>query len=110
MVIEKSKGEKEMRQLDISDDKPARQNIKDLKIYGDDVWVLLAKASSDNEGFMKSTKVCNCPDGCVMQVTTQQRNPDGSYSVAEALTYIPGVYISTEGETPRLESMNNGGY
>jgi len=31
--------------------------------------------------------------GCVVQVTTQQRNPDGSYAVAEALTFVPGVHI-----------------
>ena len=33
------------------------------------------------------------PTGCVVQVTTQQTNPDGSYAVAEALTFIPGVTI-----------------
>lgn len=32
--------------------------------------------------------------GCVVQVTTQQRNPDGSYVVAdEALTFVPNVRI-----------------
>jgi hypothetical protein len=42
---------------------------------------------------MKSTKVCNVENGCIVQVTTQQRNPDGSYAVAEALTYVPGMNI-----------------
>ncbi len=40
---------------------------------------------------MKSTKAMFTGTGCVVQVTTQQRNPDGSYSLAEALTYVPGV-------------------
>ena len=29
----------------------------------------------------------------VVQVTTQQRNPDGSYSIAEALTTVPNAEI-----------------
>lgn len=28
-----------------------------------------------------------------MQVTTQQRNQDGSYSVAEAITFVPEAII-----------------
>lgn len=49
---------------------------------------------------MKSTKAMQVPGGCVVQVTTQQKNPDGSYSVAEALTYVPGVKI--------VDAENNG--
>ena len=37
-----------------------------------------------------------------MQVTTQQKNPDGSYAVAEALTYVPGVHIDTESEPRKM--------
>ena len=36
-----------------------------------------------------------------MQVTTQ-KNPDGSYAVAEALTYVPGVHIDTESEPRKM--------
>ena len=43
---------------------------------------------------MKSSKAMEVSGvGCVVQVTTQQRNPDGSYAVAEALTFVPGVTI-----------------
>ena len=42
---------------------------------------------------MKSTKAMFTGDGCVVQVTTQQKNLDGTYSVAEAVTYVPGVLI-----------------
>lgn len=80
--------------LDISEVKGAKANISDLKIYGDgDTFALLCKASSDEQGWMKSTKVCNVDTGCIVQVTTQQRNPDGSYAIAEALTFVPGVQI-----------------
>ena len=42
---------------------------------------------------MKSTKAMDVGTGCVVQVTTQQRNTDLTYSIAEALTYVPGVKI-----------------
>jgi hypothetical protein len=91
------------KSLDISEVKGAKANIKDLKVYGDgDTFRLLCKASSEEEGWMKSTKVCNVPGGCVMQVTTQQKNPDGSYVVAEALTFVPGTAIDISKEPRRL--------
>ena len=55
--------------------------------------MLLSKASSESEGWMKSTKAYSIGKGCLVQVTTQQRNPNGSYSVAEALSYVPNVYV-----------------
>lgn len=82
------------KDLGITEVRGAKAHISDLKIYGDgDTFKLLCKASSEGQGWMKSTKVCNVPGGCIVQVTTQQRNPDGSYAVAEALTYVPGVGI-----------------
>ena len=76
-----------------SDVSGARQNVKDIRVVGNgDLFQLLAKASSEEEGWMKSTKAMQIGDhGCLVQVTTQQRNPDGSYSVAEALTFVPDV-------------------
>ncbi len=79
----------------------AHKNVSDLSIVGNgDMFQLLCKASSQEEGWMKSTKAMQTPNGCVVQVTTQQRNPDGSYSVAEALTFVPGVMI--------MDDENNG--
>lgn len=90
------------KQLDISEVKEAKDNISDLKVYGDgDTFRLLCKASSNEEGWMKSTKVCNVWNGCIVQVTTQQRNPDGSYSCAEALTFVPNNHIDITKE-PRV--------
>ena len=90
-----------MKTLHNSDVSGARQNVRDIKVVGDgDLFLLLAKVSSESEGWMKSTKAMEVPGGCVVQVTTQQRNPDGSYAVAEALTFVPGVIIR--------EHMNNG--
>lgn len=75
----------------------ARQNVKDIRVVGNgDMFRLLCKASSEDEGWMKSTKAMAVVGGCVVQVTTQQRNIDGTYSVAEALTYVPGVKIADD--------------
>lgn len=70
-------------------------NVPDIVFYGNgDQFRLLSKASSEDEEWMKSTKIMDCVDGCVVQVTTQQRNFDGSYSLAEALTYVPKTKYS----------------
>ena len=89
---------KTLHNSDVSD---ARQIVKDIKVVGNgDMFQLLCKASSENEGWMKSTKAMELPNGCVVQVTTQQRNPDGSYSIAEAITFVPHVCI--------VDDENNG--
>ena len=68
----------------------AKVNVKDLFVFGNgDTFKLICKASSKNEGWMKSTKAMQIDGvGCVIQVTTQQ----GS-NIAEALTFVPGVKI-----------------
>jgi hypothetical protein len=91
------------KDLGITEVRGAKANIPDLQVYGDgDTFALLCKASSEAQRWMKSTKVCNVSGGCIVQATTQQRNPDGSYAVAEALTYVPGVRIDTGAEPRKL--------
>lgn len=89
----------------------ARKNVSDLVTFGDgDTFQLICKASSQAEGWMKSTKAMQIDGvGCVVQVTTQQKNPDGSYSVAEALTFVPGVRVVPTGvaRDPALGDENN---
>jgi hypothetical protein len=90
-----------MKTLNNSDISGTRVNVPDVKVVGNgDTYRLLCKASSSNEGWMKSSKAMQVPGGCVVQVTTQQRNEDGSYAVAEALCYVPGVQIA--------DDINNG--
>lgn len=68
----------------------AKDNVKDLQIWGDgDTWKLICKASSEKEEWMKSTKAMEIDGvGCLVQVTTQQ-----DYMPAEAVTFVPGVRI-----------------
>jgi hypothetical protein len=89
---ETTMNEKTLHNSDVSS---ARKNVSDLSVFGNgDMFRLLCKASSQNEGWMKSTKAMEISGvGCVVQVTTQQRNPDGSYAIAEALTFVPKVTI-----------------
>jgi hypothetical protein len=76
----------------------ARKVVRDIEIMGDgDQFQLLCKASSKNEGWMKSTKAMEIEGvGCVVQVTTQQ----GEH-VAEALQFVPGVKIIGDGDNCR---------
>ena len=72
----------------------ATKNVKDIVFWGNgDTFKLISKASSQLEGWMKSTKAMQVGKSVVVQVTTQQRNIDGSYSVAEALTTVQNAVI-----------------
>jgi hypothetical protein len=86
-----------MKTLHNSDISGAKKNVKDIKVVGDgDMFRLLCKASSDTEGWMKSTKAMEVSNGCVVQVTTQQRNEDGTYAIAEAISFVPGVKLADD--------------
>jgi len=110
-----------MKTLNNSTAKHAKDQVKDIEFWGDgDIWKLISKASSVNEGFMKSTKAMEIVGvGCVVQVTTQQRTghnvrfltkdeliakhgethptfeqySEPVYVIAEAVTFVPGVKI-----------------
>jgi hypothetical protein len=71
----------------------ASKNVKDIVFWGNgDTFKLISKASSQNEGWMKSTKAMQIDRvGCVLQVTTQQGD-----NVAEALSFVPGVRVYEE--------------
>ncbi len=82
----------------------AKGNVKDIIFWGNgDLFKLISKASSKNEGWMKSTKAMQIDGvGCIVQVTTQQGE-----NVAEAVTFVPGVkiieYADKEGKTTSRE-------
>lgn len=100
----------ETKTTDVTNVAEAKTKISDIKVFGNgDLFQLICKASSDAQGWMKSTKAMQTPVGCVVQVTTQQKNLDQTYSVAEALTFVPGVKIMTDEGGNRylgVESLN----
>lgn len=71
----------------------AAKNVSDIKFTGNgDMAKLLCKASSEKEGWMKSTKAIEIDGyGCIVQVTTQNYA-----NVAEAVCFIPGVEIQPD--------------
>lgn len=72
---------------DLSDQSP--------EIYGDpDQFRLLFKVQTGD--LKKSTKAIQTPNGCLVQVTTERRGEGGSWVVAEALGFVPGVIIVEE--------------
>lgn len=79
---------KTLNNTNVSD---AKTSTSDLQTFGDgNLFKLLSKASSKSEGWMKSTKAMEIEkEGCLVQVTTQQGE-----QVAEALQWVPNVYIS----------------
>jgi hypothetical protein len=84
----------EAKSMQNTDANGARKNVKDIVFWGNgDSFKLISKASSEAEGWMKSTKAMQAGRDVVVQVTTKQRNPDGSYVVAEALTTVTNAKI-----------------
>ena len=72
----------------------ASKNVKDIVFWGNgDTFKLISKASSELEGWFKSTKAMQAGESVVVQVTTQQQNIDGTYSIAEALTTVTNAVI-----------------
>lgn len=87
----------EEKTLDNTSVAEAKAKVSDIKVFGNgDLFQLICKASSESQGWMKSTKAMETPHGCVVQVTTQQRNIDLTYSIAEALTFVGGVSVKED--------------
>lgn len=86
------------KSLHNTDANGTQKNVKDVQFWGNgDAWKLICKASSEDEGWMKSTKAMQIKNkGTLVQVTTQQRNPDGSYAIAESVVFVPFAEIEEE--------------
>lgn len=82
-----------MKELHNTNVAEVREKVPDVKITGNgNMFQLLCKASSKDQGWMKSCKALEIEGlGCVVQVTTQQGD-----NVAEAIVFIPGVRITDD--------------
>jgi hypothetical protein len=63
-----------------------------------DQFRLLFKAAGT--WWQKSTKAMDVGVGCVIQVSSEVLNPDGSVSVAEAVAFVPNVTIEDDASGP----------
>ena len=79
--------------LDVISIADAQSKVSDIKVVGNgDMFQLLCKASSKEQGWMKSTKAMYVEYiGCVVQTSTQQGD-----NVAESITFVPGVKIAED--------------
>jgi len=86
------KGDKmEAKTLNVTDMKTLEDNVPDVEVHGDPGrWVCICKASSQKQGWMKSTKVLELfgQHGCLVQVSTQQKD-----SVAESVCFAPNTVL-----------------
>ena len=76
-----------------------KDNVPDVVLMGvkSNNWRLMCKAFSKKEGWMKSTKGLNLSTNQVLiQTTTQQKNSDGSYSIADTLISVNGNLIESD--------------
>ena len=77
--------------LDVTNTEDAKKKISDIKAQGNpDAWSLICKASSESQGWMKSTKAMDVPGGVVLQASTQQGD-----QIAEALCFVPGASVAS---------------
>ena len=92
--------EKTLDNINIAD---VKAKVSDVKVFGNgDLFQLISKASSVEQGWMKSTKAMEIKGyGIVLQVSTQQGE-----QVAEALVTIPNVKIvSDENGGKKISAM-----
>ncbi len=83
------------RALDNEDMVTASASTPDMKVSGNPgAWVLVCKASSQSQGWMKSTKAMDVPHGVLVQVTTEHRHNGIAVACAEALSYLPGISVA----------------
>ena len=75
---------KSEKTLNIINDEDLKSKVSDVEIFGEDIWHLLCKASSKSENWMKSTKVMNVCGGCLVQITTQNKD-----KIAESVVFVP---------------------
>ena len=75
-----------------------RQTTADVVVVGDgNLWQLLSKASSEAQGWMKSTKAMEVEGvGCFVQTTSERRNADGSWALTDSQAFAAGVRIADD--------------
>jgi hypothetical protein len=82
------------RQTGVTSTAAAKAATADVRVTGNpDMWQLLAKAGSQSEGWMRSTKALQVGPHVILQVSERQKNADGSYSIDNDLIRVENVRI-----------------
>ncbi len=80
--------------------------LEDVELFGNpDHFQLLFKAKGGT--WSNSTKAMETPKGCIVQVTNEHLQADGSWRAAEAVTFVPNVAVIMEpdGSGRRLAAL-----
>jgi hypothetical protein len=82
------------RRTDVTSTAAAKAATSDVRVTGDpDMWQLLAKAGSESEGWMRSTKALQVGPHVILQVSERQHNANGSYTIDNDLIRVENVRI-----------------
>lgn len=74
-----------------------KEPVSDVEVIGNpDMFELLASNSSEKLKYQKTIRAMSVRGGCIINVTSQKGNPDGSSAIAEALTFVPNVWITDD--------------
>jgi hypothetical protein len=82
--------------LDVTSPEALKKAAPHAKIHGDpNFWICIAKASSDKQQWMHSTKVALVRGyGLLVQTSTELRDPQGIQPTSsQALSLVPGAYL-----------------
>lgn len=70
---------------------------EDLKKHGNpDQLRLMFKVQS--ETWVKSTKAMNVPGGCLVQMSTDRKQKNGSWVSAETSTFLPNAHVAPDAD------------
>ena len=70
------------------------ENANEIKSIGNPgLYKIICKSANPAEGWSTSTYGMDVPGGCLVRVTTEEHNPDGSLSLSEALAFVPEVKL-----------------
>ena len=79
-----------------------RAPVNDVTSFGDE-WLKLSETVSTSRGYNTVTLAKEIVGmGTLINVNTQRRNGDGTWSLAEAVTFVPGVKIMQDAEAGKV--------
>lgn len=82
------------RSLSNTNPEQAATSTPDIQVHGDPgAWECISKASSLEQGWMKSTKRMKVPGGWLYQVTTEHRTAPREMSLDGVIKKFPGSVI-----------------
>lgn len=77
----------------LSDFESYRAEVEDIEIFGDDLFLLMSKASTEREGWIEATKGMAVTGGVILKTIIKSSDRGREASGSEALLFVPGVTL-----------------